>query len=153
MILKTKIISEWVLKIRKMWWTENLPVNYKLQRKTYNFIVEECKSRKSRNTWSNRQIWPWSIEWSRTKANKSLPREHTGHSKYPLPTTQEMTLHTGMDITRESLKSDWLCCLQPKMEEKHYTVRKNKTWSWLWLRSWAPYCKIKAYIKESRENH
>ena len=22
----------------------------------------ECKSMKSRNTWSNRQIWPWSIE-------------------------------------------------------------------------------------------
>ena len=22
----------------------------------------ECKSRKSRNTWSNRQIWPWSVE-------------------------------------------------------------------------------------------
>ena len=22
----------------------------------------ECKSRKSRNTWSNRQTWPWSIE-------------------------------------------------------------------------------------------
>ena len=22
----------------------------------------ECKSRKSRNTWSNRQIWPWSTE-------------------------------------------------------------------------------------------
>ena len=28
----------------------------------------------------------------------ALPREHTGHSKYPLPTTQEKTLH--MDITR-----------------------------------------------------
>ena len=27
-----------------------------------------------------------------------LPKEHTGHSKHPLPTTQEMTLH--MDITR-----------------------------------------------------
>ena len=26
-----------------------------------------------------------------------LPSEHTGHSKYPLPTTQEMTRH--MDIT------------------------------------------------------
>ena len=27
------------------------------------FIKElECKSRKSRNTWSNRQIWPWSTE-------------------------------------------------------------------------------------------
>ena len=22
----------------------------------------ECKSRKSRNTWNNRQIWPWSME-------------------------------------------------------------------------------------------
>ena len=34
-----------------------------------------------------------------------LPREHTGHSKHPLPTTQEKTLH--MDITRWSIpKSD-----------------------------------------------
>ena len=34
-----------------------------------------------------------------------LPRERTGHSKHPLPTTQEKTLH--MDITRWStLKSD-----------------------------------------------
>ena len=30
----------------------------------------ECKSRKSRNTWNNRQIWPWSTEWSRAKANR-----------------------------------------------------------------------------------
>ena len=22
----------------------------------------ECKSKKSRNTWSNRQIWPWNAE-------------------------------------------------------------------------------------------
>ena len=34
------------------------------------------------------------------KANRVLPREHTGHSKHPLPTTQEKTLH--MDITRWS---------------------------------------------------
>ena len=100
----------------------------------------ECKSRKSRNTWSNRQIWPWNAEWSRTKANRVLPRECTGHSKHPLPTTQEKTLH--MDITRWStLKSDWLYSLQPKMEML-YTVSKNKTGSWLWLRSWTPYCQI-----------
>ena len=37
--------------------------------------------------------------------------------------------------------------------EKLYTVSKNKTWSWLWLRPSAPYCKIQAYIEESRENH
>ena len=65
-----------------------------------------CKSRKSRNTWSNRQIWPWSTEWSRAKANRVLPREHTGHGKHPLPATQEKTLH--VDMTRWSTpKSDW----------------------------------------------
>ena len=67
----------------------------------------ECKSRKSRNTWSNRQIWPWNEEWSRAKTNRVLPRKCTGHSKHRLPTTQEKTLH--MDITRWSTpKSDWL---------------------------------------------
>ena len=30
----------------------------------------ECKSRKSRDTWSNRQIWPRSTKWSREKANR-----------------------------------------------------------------------------------
>ena len=89
----------------------------------------ECKSRKSRNTWSNRQIWPWNEEWSRAKANRVFPRKCTGHSKHPLPTTQEKTVH--MDITRWSTpKSDWLYSLQPKME-KLYTVSKNKTRSWL----------------------
>ena len=63
----------------------------------FHFRGMECKSRKSRNTWSNKQTWPWSIEWSRAKANRVLPRELTGHSKHPLSTTQEKTLH--MDIT------------------------------------------------------
>ena len=105
----------------------------------------ECKSRKSRNTWSNRQIWPWSTEWIRAKANRVLPRECTGHSKHPLPTTQEKTLH--MDIIRwPTPKSDWLYSLQPKME-KLYTISKNKTGSWLWLRSWTPYCQIQTKLK------
>ena len=98
----------------------------------------ECKSRKSRDTWSHRQIWPWSTKWSRAKPNRVLPRELTSHSKHPRPTTQEKTLQ--MDTTRWStVKSDWLYFLQPKME-KFYTVSKNKTGSWLWLRSWTPYC-------------
>ena len=81
----------------------------------------ECKSRKSTDTWSNRQVWPWSIKWSRAKANRVLPRERTGHSKKPLPTTQETT-----DITRWSIpKSDWFYSLQLKME-KLYTVRKKQ---------------------------
>ena len=98
------------------------------------------QSRKSRDTWSNRPVWPWSTKGRRAKANRVLPRECTGHSKHPLPTTQEKTLH--MDITRWSTpKSDWLYSLQPKME-KLYTVSKNKTRSWLWLRSWTPYYQI-----------
>ena len=101
-----------------------------------HYRAQECKSRKSRTTWSNRQIWPWSMKWSRAKANRILPREHTGHSKHPLSTTQEKTLYR--DITRWSTpKSDWLHSLQPKME-KLYTVSKNKTGSWLWLRSLLP---------------
>ena len=69
----------------------------------------ECKSRKLRNTWRNRQIWPWNVEWSRAKTNKVLPRKCTGHSKQPLATTQEKTLH--MDITWWSTpKSDYILC-------------------------------------------
>ena len=57
--------------------------------------------------------------------NRVLSRKCTGHSKHPLPTTQEKTLH--MDITRWSTpKSDRLYSLQPTME-KLYTVNKNKT--------------------------
>ena len=53
-----------------------------------------------------------------------MPRECPGHSKHPLPTTQETTLH--MDITRWSIpKSDWLYSLQPKMENL-YTISKNR---------------------------
>ena len=116
------------------------------KRYPFHYRGLECKSRKSRNTWSNRQIWPWSTECSRAKANGVLPRDRTGHSKHPLPTTQEKTLH--MDITRWSTpKSD---SLQSKME-KLYTVNKNKTGSWLWLGSWAPYClenKFKLKLKK-----
>ena len=72
--------------------------------------------------------------------SRVLPIKCTGHNKHPLPTTQEKTLY--MDITRWSTpKSDWLYSLQPKME-KLYTVSKNKTRSWLWLRPWTPYCQI-----------
>ena len=65
----------------------------------------ECKSRKSRNIWSNRQVWPWSTKWSRAKANSALPRESTGHNRQRLPTTQEKNLH--MDITGMSMCYSW----------------------------------------------
>ena len=76
------------------------------------------------------------VEWNRAKANGVLPTKCAGHSKHPLPTIQEKTLHK--DITRWSIpKSDWVYSLQSKME-KLYTVSKNKNRSWLWLRLWTP---------------
>ena len=118
------------------------------KRYPFHYRELECESRKSRNTWSNRQIWPRSTEWSRAQAGRVFP-ERTGHSKHPLPTTQEKTLH--MDITKWSIpKSDLLYFLQPKME-KLYTVSKNKTRSWLWLRPWTPYCQILTKLKKVRQ--
>ena len=94
------------------------------KRSPFHHRVLEWKNRKSRDIWSNKQVWPWSTKWSRSKANRILPREHTGHSKHPLPTTQEKTLH--MDISRWlTLKSDWLYSLQPKIEEL-YIVSKTR---------------------------
>ena len=90
------------------WFYEDLPRPSRTntqKRCPFHYRGLECKSRKSRNIWSNRQIWPWNTERRRAKANRVLPREYTGHNKHPLPTTQEKTLH--MDITRWSTpKSD-----------------------------------------------
>ena len=38
----------------------------------FHHRVLECKSRKSRDSWSNRQVWPWSTKESRAKANRVL---------------------------------------------------------------------------------
>ena len=102
----------------------------------------ECKSRKSRCTWSNGQVRPLRTKWSRAKVNWILPKECTSHSKHCFSTTRETTLYT--DITKWSIpKSNWLYSWQPKMQ-KLYTASKNKTWRWLWLRSSASHSKIQA---------
>ena len=111
----------------------------------------ECKRRKSKRYLKWQTSLALEYKWNRAKANRVLPRESTGHSKHPLPTTQEKTLH--MDNTRWSTpKSNWLYSLQSKME-KLSTVSENKTRSWLWLRSWTPYCHIQTEIEESSEDH
>ena len=95
------------------------------KRCSFHYRELDGKSRKSRNTWSKKQIWPWSTKLSWAMVHRFFPRECTGHSKHPLPTTQEKILH--MDITRWSTpKSDWLYSWKPKME-KLYTVNKNNT--------------------------
>ena len=90
------------------WFNEDLQDLLEITpKKDVLFIIGDWNAKvgSQENTWSNRQIWPWNTELSRTKTNRVLPRKYTGHSKHPLPTTQEKTLH--MNITRWSTpKSD-----------------------------------------------
>ena len=52
------------------------------------------------------------MEWSRAKANRVLPREHTGHSRHPLPTTQEKTLHLDIPDGQHRNQIDSVLCSQ-----------------------------------------
>ena len=53
-----------------------------------------------------------------------LPRERTGHSKHPLPTTQEKTTHGHHQMVNTEIRL--IIFFAAKME-KLYTVSKNKT--------------------------
>ena len=44
------------------WFYEDLLELTPQKRCPFHYREAECKSRKSRNTWSNRQIWPWNTE-------------------------------------------------------------------------------------------
>ena len=77
----------------------------------FHYRGMESKSRKSRNTWSNRQIWPWSREWSRAKADRVLPRECTGHSKHPSNNTRGLYTWTSPDGWHQN-QIDCILCSQ-----------------------------------------
>ena len=70
------------------------------------FIIGDCNAKVgSQETPGVTAKFALEYRMKQGKANRVLPRECTGHSKHPLPTTQEKTL--CMDITRWStLKSD-----------------------------------------------
>ena len=63
-----------------------------------SFSLWEAGKQMSEMSGVTDKFWPWSIKQNRSKANRVLAREGTGHSKHPLPTTQEKTLY--IDITR-----------------------------------------------------
>ena len=123
------------------WFYEDLQDLLELtSKKRYPFHYRrlECKSRKSRNTWSNRQIWPQSTEWSRAKVNRVLPKECTEHRKHPLPTTQDDSTKGHHQMAQTKIR--WIIFFVAK--DGKALQCKNKTRSWLWLRSWTSYCQI-----------
>ena len=122
-------------------WRPTRPSRTNTQKKCpFHYRGLECKSRKSRATWSDRQIG-LGVQNEAGQRLKVLPREHTGYGKHHLVTTQEKSLH--MDITRWSIPKQihYILCTR-RWRSKIYIVSKNKTRSWLWLRSWTPCCQI-----------
>ena len=104
--------------VRRSWiwtvlWRLTRPFRTNTQKRClFHYRGLECKSRKSRNTWSNRQIWPWSTEWSRAKANRVLPRERTGHSKHLFQQhKRRLYTWTSPDGQQRNL-TDYILCRQ-----------------------------------------
>ena len=60
----------------------------------------KCTSRKSRDTWSNRQVWHWSTKEAGQRLTEFC-QENALFIANALSATQEMTLH--MDITKWSI--------------------------------------------------
>ena len=93
-----------------LWRTIRPSRTYTHKRCPFHYRGLECKSTKSRNTWSNRQIWPWNTEWSRAKANRILPRESTGHSKHPfLQHKRRLYTWTSPDGQHQN-QNDYILC-------------------------------------------
>ena len=78
---------------------------------------------KSRDTWSNRQVWPWSTKWSRAKANRVLARECTGQSKHFFPTRDDST-HGHHQMVNTEIKS--IIFFAAKDEEAWYSWQKTR---------------------------
>ena len=120
-------------------WRPTRPSRTNTQKRChFHYRGLECKNRKSRNTWNNGKFG-LGVQNETGKRLIEIYQENTLIKANTL-FQQHRTLHA--DITRWSiLKWGWLYSLQPKME-KLYIVSKNKTGSWLGLRSWIPFWQI-----------
>ena len=94
-------------------WRSTRPSRTNTQKRCpFHYRGLESESRKSRNTWNNRQIWPWSTEWSRAKANRILPRELTDHSN-TLFQQHKRNLYTWTSPDgRHQYQIDYILCSQ-----------------------------------------
>ena len=61
---------------------------------------------------------------SGARANRVLPREPTGHSKYPLPTTQEKTTHGNHQMVNIQIRL--ITFLAAKDREALYSQKKTR---------------------------
>ena len=106
-----RVGHDWVTELN--WWRPTRPFRTNTQKIChFHYTGLECKSRNSRNTWSNRQIWPWSTEWNREKANRVLPRECTGQSN-TLFQQHKRRLYTWTSLDGQYWnQTDYILCSQ-----------------------------------------
>ena len=103
------------LKLMILWRPERPSRTDTHKRSPFHHRGLECKSRKSRDIWSNRQIWPWSTKWSRAKVNRVLPRDCTDHSKHTLFQQHKRRLYTWISPDGQypnPNKTDYILCSQ-----------------------------------------
>ena len=100
--------------------------------------VLECKSKKSRDTWSNSQV---GLGIQSEAGQRILTRECSGHRKYPFQ-QHERWLYTWTSPNGQYWnQTDYIFC---SWRWRTCIISKNKTWSRLWFRSLAPHCKVQA---------
>ena len=123
------------------WPTKPSRINSK-KRCPFHYRGLECKSRKSRDTWSNRQVWSWSTKWSRAKAIKFC-RENALVIANTLFQKHKRQLYTWTSLDGQYQKQiDCILCSWRRTS----SIQSSKTRlgaGWLWLRSWTPYVKFR----------
>ena len=106
-----RVGHDWVTSL-SLSWRPTRPFRTNTQKRCpFHYRGLEWKSRKSRDTWSNRQMWPWTTEWSRAKANRVLPRECTGHINTLFQQTREDYTWTSPDGQYHN-QTDYVLCSQ-----------------------------------------
>ena len=125
---------------RMVLWKHTRPFRTTTQKRCpFHYRGMECKSRKSRNPGVTGKfgLGVWNAAGQRLI---EFCQENSLVIANILFQQHKRRLYTWT-ISRWSMsKSDWLYSFPLKMEL--YTVSKNKTRTWLWLRSWTPYCQI-----------
>ena len=124
------------------WFYEDLQELLELtlkKRCPFHYKGLECKSRKSKNTWSNRQIWPWSTEWSRAKVIEFC-QENALFIANTLFQQHKRRLYTWTSPNGQHQIR--LIIFFVAKDRRSSIQSAKKTGSWLWLRPWTPYCQI-----------
>ena len=122
-------------------WRPTRPFRTNTQKRCpFHYRGLECKSRKSRNTWSNRQIWPWNAEWRLIEfcQENALVTANTLFQQHK----RRLYTWTSPDGQHQN-QIDYILCSQWWRS----SIQSAKT------RPWAPYCQIQTLIEESRETH